>query len=86
MADISSDRSFVVSSPNNHRKASLASLSAPGGIFSVTITTLGYVLFGRADEWPFSNHVAMWRAICLKEPRSAQKKQKTSAKGKSRRV
>src|SRR5436190_18384895 len=85
MAEILSDRSFVVSSRSNQRKAFLASFSLPGGIFSVTIITLGCVLFGRVDGWPFSSQAAMWRAICLKPPRSAEKKQKTSAKGKSRR-
>jgi len=69
ITDISLDRSFVVSSPNNYRKASLASLSAPGGIFLVIITTLRYVLFRRVNKWPFSNYVVMWRVIYLKEPR-----------------
>ena len=71
IADISLDRSFVISSLNNYRKAFLALLSVPGDIFLVAITTLGYVLFGRVDEWSFSNHVAMWWAICLKKLKSA---------------
>jgi hypothetical protein len=60
------------------------SRSAPRGIFSVTMTTLGYVLLGSVDGWTFSSHTARWRAICLKPPTSAEKKQKTSVKGKRR--
>jgi hypothetical protein len=86
MSEICSDRSRVVSSLNSQRKAFLASFSylAPGGIFSVTMTTLRDVFLGRVDGWASSSYIARWCAICLKLLTLAEKKQKTSIKGKRR--
>jgi hypothetical protein len=78
--------SFDVSFLNSNKKPSLALISYSALIetSSVTIITLGYVLLRRFDECPLFNYTAMWRAICLNLPRSAEKKQKMLIKKKSK--